>query len=282
MSNKYDSKFLNDSKLSFSNITMSGLKIDQLNKAQNSSKLYREQDLTKNSISFMNEDKNSIYSNHNLQDKNNVFFNKPNQIFKNKPENDINISTIENLNSSISSSKYNFDLQKSAQDKTYDQIRAELNEKKKANMKILNDIHSKTKRSFRGDFVDEYPPFNYVKFLGNKGKLKKINENFTEDDYNYNAKEEQDNDFSLMDEKQKKIAEIYRAKDLMNRNDIDMINGDKISNFNKNYDSGIFDNKRIKIDEAHFNCMRLSLFIILIKLISLFILIFILLEFTGF
>jgi len=261
---------------------MSGLKIDQLNKAQNSSKLYREQDLTKNSISFMNEDKNSIYSNHNLQDKNNVFFNKPNQIFKNKPENDINISTIENLNSSISSSKYNFDLQKSAQDKTYDQIRAELNEKKKANMKILNDIHSKTKRSFRGDFVDEYPPFNYVKFLGNKGKLKKINENFTEDDYNYNAKEEQDNDFSLMDEKQKKIAEIYRAKDLMNRNDIDMINGDKISNFNKNYDSGIFDNKRIKIDEAHFNCMRLSLFIILIKLISLFILIFILLEFTGF
>lgn len=261
---------------------MSGLKFDQLNKAQNSNKLNKEQELTKTSISFMNEDKNSIYSNHNLQDKNNVFFNKPNQIFKNKAENEMNISTIENLNSSISSSRYNLDLQKSAQDKTFDQIRAELNEKKKANMKILNDIHSKTKRSFRGDFVDEYPPSNYIKFLGNKDNLKRNKDNLAEDDYNYNTKEEQDNDYSLMDERQKKIAEIYRAKDLMNRNDIDMINGNPNSNANKNNDSGIFNNKRIKIDEDHFNCMKLSLFIILIKLIFLFILLFIIVEFYGF
>jgi len=193
-------------------------------------------------------DKNSFFSNYNLQNKNDVYFNKPNQIFKNKAADniDINISTIDNLNSSIST-KNNFDFfnQKSSHNKTIEEIRSELNEKKKANQKLLNEIYSKTKRNFEDENYEneEFSNSNFInssKLLGSKDNLKSFNENYNEED---NKVE----DYSLMDEKKKKIAEFYRKNKNINFKkdmfDFNYMNNNKIK---------IFDDSANKYEEENY------------------------------
>jgi len=204
---------LNNSKLSFNNVNISGLKINHL--------LSKE------------VDKNSVLSNYNLQNKNDVFFNKPVQIFKNKQgeNNEINISTIDNLNSSIST-KNNFDFfnHKNMLNKSLEDIREELNEKKNANQKLLNEIYAKTKRNFKDENLENevFTNSNFInssKLLGNKDYLKNFNYKYNEDDI---IEEE---DFSLMDEKKKRIAEFYRKnKHFSHKKDLDF----PYPNYNKN------------------------------------------------
>lgn len=222
-----------------------------MQKSNQNKKLIKQENLDNKSLInsiINNDDKNSIFSNQNIQDKNDIFFNKP--FNKIKPDlnfnNEINLSTIDNLNSSMSSKQNNLDLygNKGLKDKSLEEIRVELNEKKKANQKLLNEIHSKTKRSFRGEnfAADEFSHSNSYskKLLGNKSNLRSFND---EDEIvNYQNKKEEVDDFNYLDDKRRKIAEFYRNKDLMNKKDMDLISGINADYYKeKNQHESIFD-----------------------------------------
>lgn len=192
-------------------------------------------------------------------------FNKPDTNLinnNNNNNNEINLSTIDNLNSSVCSSRQNnldFYANKGLKDKTLEEIRVELNEKKKANQKLLNEIHSKTKRSFRGENFaeDEFSHSNSnsycnKKLLGNKSNLK----NFNEEDI-VNCNDNNENGDNYVDERRRKIADFYRSKDLMNKKDLDLISASNADFYMRRNKFSVFDenneNKRNKYNEDNFD-----------------------------
>jgi len=172
--------------------------------------------------------------------------------------NEINLSTIDNLNSSISLRQNNLDYygNKGLKDKTLEEIRTDLNEKIKANQKLLNEIHSKTKRSFRGENfgIDEFSHSNSnsKKLIGNKSNMRNLNDD--DEIVNYKNKNyENEDDFNYLDEKRRKIADFYRNKDLMNKKDLDLISGSNADYYMRKNRFGVFDENKNKYDEDNYD-----------------------------
>ena len=210
-----------DSKISVSNVNLSGLKINnryskELN-GQNIKIFNNINNKTQNS--FFTDDKNSLFSNQFLQDKNDVYYNQNNLnsdsklINLNSLNNDLNISTIDNLNSSINDNNMSFssknDLRSSRKmlnnSKNLSEIRNEILEKKKANQKLIQEVNLKTNRKF----FDEDNEFD--------------NESFKNKSINF---QNHNNNFAL-GEKKKKIEDLYRNKNLLSHKELDLISGNK-------------------------------------------------------
>lgn len=191
-----------------------------------------------NSLSYLTEEKNSFFSNqHQQQDRNNIYFNKPTNISnKNSGLNfpDVNISTIDNLNSSIDNNCA------SSAKKTIDDVKSEINERKKANQKLLNEINLKTKRNFRyGNNFYEDEEDNFIKPMESDLYIK--NKNYEKLVFEANALSQhlEEDDINVIDERRSKIAEVYRNKNMRNKGDTLFSNFDYLSGKKRNYQEEI-------------------------------------------